>query len=879
MKKMFVVLVLLIGGALLLQGGRISIAQDPLAPEGTPRETYFAPFPLTMALDGDLTDWQNVPTVTIPAGADLSSGNPAATFAAAADESYLYFMGDVIDNNIISGTHGADYWNEDSIEFYINASGDLTRTSYTDGVAQITVPAINATLTPEETIIAGVRGDTANAQIKVVYTDTGYAVEIAVPLKNDVWDIQPQHGLEIGLQVHLNGASTANRDTKLIWSVFDTGDQSYINPRLFGKLIFYEIGQTGIPDPVVVVAPTPTPLPEELRVPADAPYKNPALSVEERVVDLLARMTLDEKIGQMTLVEKGSIANDDITNMYIGGLLSGGGGFPTSNTPEGWLEMVNDFQSYALQTRLAIPLIYGVDAVHGHNNLHGATIFPHNIALGAAGDADLVERICHATALEVIATGIYWNYAPTIAVPQDIRWGRTYEGYGENTDLVTTLGVACVRGLQGENLGDPGSVLATPKHFIGDGGTAWGTSTTGAYMIDQGVTQVDEATLRALYLPPYQAAIENGAMSIMVSYSSWQDTKMHAQQYLITDVLKGELGFQGFVVSDWQAIDQISPNYYSAVVTAINAGIDMNMVPYNYIGFISTLQDAIEAGDISLERIDDAVRRILTVKFEMGLFDLPPVDESQAAVVGSDEHRALAREAVSKSLVLLQNNDNTLPLSKDTPTIFVAGSGSNNIGMQSGGWTIQWQGGSGGITIGTTIRQAIEAAVSENSTVYASAVGNFDEAIDADGNPLIADVGIVVIGETPYAEGVGDRDDLGLTITDRRLIDRIRERSEKLVVILLSGRPLIITDQLRVSDAFVAAWLPGTEGAGITDVLFGDVPFTGKLSYTWPRSMAQLPFDFANLPTEGCDAPLFPYGYGLDTSTQQVLTIEDCPAS
>jgi beta-glucosidase len=377
------------------------------------------------------------------------------------------------------------------------------------------------------------------------------------------------------------------------------------------------------------------------------------------------------------------------------------------------------------------------------------------------------------------------------------------------------------------------------------------------------VAEVGETTLRALHLPPYEAAIEAGAMSIMTSFSSWGGMKMSAQKYLITDVLKGELGFEGFIVSDWAAIDQISGNYYNDVVAAINAGIDMNMVPYDYSRFISVMKEAIEKGDISVERIDDAVRRILTVKFALGLFEHPFAERARLGEVGSDEHRALAREAVSQSLVLLKNKDATLPLSKDTPVIFVGGVGADDIGIQSGGWTIEWQGKAGNITPGTTILQAIENTVSGSAIVKFDRFGRFQNVNDAGGNPIIAEVGIVVVGEKPYAEGEGDSNDLTLSDADVNLILRVRERSQKLVIILLSGRPMIITDELELADAFVAAWLPGTEGQGVADVLFGDRPFTGKLPYTWPRAKTQLPFDFDNLPTEGDDAPLFPPGYGL----------------
>jgi len=428
---------------------------------------------------------------------------------------------------------------------------------------------------------------------------------------------------------------------------------------------------------------------EEILIPD---YLNSDLSSEERAADLLGRMSLAEKIGQMTLIETGSITPDAVYEFFIGGVLSGGGGTPPENTPEGWAEMVDDYQEAAMDTPLGIPIIYGVDAVHGHSNLRGAVIFPHNIGLGASRDVELVREIGRVTALEMVATNIYWNYAPVLAVGQDIRWGRTYEIYGEDTDLVSEMSVAFLQGMQGTDLSDPLTVLGTPKHFVGDGGTVWGSSPHPVWQIDQGDVQVDEATLREIHLAPYIANIEAGALSIMASYSSWNGLKTHGDYYLLTEVLKNELGFEGFLVSDWGAVDQITRNYYDAVVTSINAGIDMNMVPYSYRMFIDTMTMAVENGDIPIERIDDAVRRILTVKFEMGLFERPFSDPDLLELVGDQAHRDLAREAVAKSLVLLQDDDDILPLSKDTPLIFLAGEGADDIGMQCGGWTITWQG-------------------------------------------------------------------------------------------------------------------------------------------------------------------------------------------
>lgn len=604
-------------------------------------------------------------------------------------------------------------------------------------------------------------------------------------------------------------------------------------------------------------------------------YADPSQPIEIRVEDLLKRMTLDEKIGQMTQVEKNSIQPGDITKYYIGSILSGGGGSPANNTTQEWYNMVAGFQNEALQTRLKIPMLYGVDAVHGHGNLKNATIFPHNIGLGATNDPALVEQIGRATAEEILATGIPWNFSPVVAVVQDVRWGRTYEGFGEDTVLVTTLGTAYVRGMQNLQPGDtpaPGQTiftLATPKHFLGDGGTIWGSSRTSnmnvRYMLDQGNMQVPEETVRQLYLPPYQSAVEAGALNIMVSYSSWKGTKMHAQRGLLTDVLNGELGFNGFIVSDWQAMDQIFPDdYYASIVASVNAGVNMNMVPYDYVKFIETLKSAVENGDVPEARIDEAVRRILRVKLSLGLFEHPMPDLKFQATVRSREHLELARQAVRESLVLLKNDNNVLPLSKDTPVIFVAGQGGNDLGLQSGGWTLEWQGKVGNENEGTTIFSGLRAALNSGSRIEYNRNGDFSEYKDTAGNPLKADVGIVIIAERPYAEGVGDTDDLALTNKEVDLIAAMRQQSKALVVILLSGRPRVITEALPLAEAWVAAWLPGTEGAGLADVLFGDFPFTGKTPYSWPRSNQQLPININNSRDKtGCEAPLFPFGFGL----------------
>jgi beta-glucosidase len=602
-------------------------------------------------------------------------------------------------------------------------------------------------------------------------------------------------------------------------------------------------------------------------------YMDPTQSIAARVDDLLDRMTLEEKIGQMTLVEKNSIKEGDITNYFIGAILSGGGGSPENNSVDGWREMTAAYQDEALATRLGIPLLYGVDAVHGHGNLHGATIFPHQIGLGATGNTELVHQIGLVTAKEMLATGIHWNFAPVVAIPLDIRWGRTYEAYGQDLDLVGKLSQAYLEGMQsipddysaasGQSL----YTLATPKHFLGDGGTLFGTSTEGTYLLDQGDMRLDEATVRDLFLPPYQTVVENGAKSIMASYNSWNGTKMHANGDWLTDVLKDELGFSGFLVSDLGAVNQIDFNYRDAVIRAINAGIDMNMGTTSYKTFINTVLEAVESGDILLERIDDAASRILRVKFELGLFDHPHGDEEMSTVVGSDAHRQLAREAVRQSLVLLKNNDNLLPIAKDTPKIYVAGRGADDIGLQSGGWTIAWQGRAGDIQPGTTILEGIRSIVSPSTEIQYEADGMFDGK---------ADVAIVVVGEYPYAEGKGDKANLDLSNKDIEVIQNVRASSERMVVIIMSGRPLIITDQLQDADSWVAAWLPGSEGQGIADVLFGDYPFTGTLPVIWPRSMDQIPVDVNSLSTEGCPGSLFPIGYGLDARSSEPIAFPGC---
>ncbi|NNJ61673.1 MAG: beta-glucosidase [Dactylosporangium sp.] len=578
---------------------------------------------------------------------------------------------------------------------------------------------------------------------------------------------------------------------------------------------------------------------------ADAPYQDPTLPVSTRVDDLLARMSLAEKAGQMTQAERSVVSPADLTTYGIGSVLSGGGSAPATNTATGWADMVDTFQRAALATPLGIPMLYGVDAVHGDNNVYGSTIFPHNIGLGATRNPTLVQDIGRAVAEEVTGAGPRWTFAPCLAVARNDRWGRTYESFGETPDLVSSM-ADIVTGFQGPTLGGAASVLATAKHYIGDGATTDG--------VDQGDAQITEEELRAIHLPPFQAAVNRGVGSIMVSFSSVNGVKMHGNTYLITDVLKGELGFAGFVVSDWAGIDQLDglPGFTQAeVAAAVNAGIDMIMVPYEYGSFITALTDAVTAGQISMARVDDAVSRILAKKFELGLFEEPLTDRSYTATVGGTAHRDLARQAVRESQVLLKNEGDVLPLAKSGGKVFVAGKSADDIGNASGGWTISWQGDSGNITPGTTILEGIRNTVGSATTVTYSEDGT---GIDSSYRAAIA-----VVGETPYAEGVGDLPgSMGLDTTDLATIARLRAAGVPVIVVLVSGRPMDIAAHLGDWDAFVAAWLPGTEGQGVADVLFGDYNPTGTLPMTWMASASQQPINDGDGQTG-----LFPYGYGL----------------
>ncbi|MDA3854355.1 MAG: glycoside hydrolase family 3 C-terminal domain-containing protein, partial [Bacteroidales bacterium] len=562
--------------------------------------------------------------------------------------------------------------------------------------------------------------------------------------------------------------------------------------------------------------------------------------IEAKVDSILDLMTLDEKIGQMTQAERNALSSlNDIATYSLGSLLSGGGSAPTPNTGSSWASMYDNYQSYALQSRLKIPLIYGIDAVHGHSNVQGAVLFPHNIGLGCVQDIQLIEEAYYATAQEVRGTGMNWVFSPCIAVARDERWGRTYESYGETEIEAVKYGAAAVRGLQGEDMSAPDRVVACAKHFIGDGGTTNGT--------DQGNTQIDEAELRRLHLPGYQAAIAENVGTIMASYNSWNGIKCHGSQFLLTTLLKEELGFNGFVISDWAGIDQITGNYKDAIEASINAGIDMVMVPNNYKDFITYLTELVNESKVSQARIDDAVKRILRIKLQSGLFENPYTNTLYTSEIGSTANRNLARQCVQKSQVLLKNKGLILPLSK-SDNIVIAGANSNNLGHQCGGWSISWQGGSGNITTGTTVLEGFQNLATGNITVSQDGTNIGD-----------ATVGVVVIGESPYAEGAGDNSTLALSEEDINAVTNIYNRGIPVVVLLISGRPLILEPIIDMCDAFIAAWLPGTEGQGIADLIYGDVMPSGLLSNTWPRSIRQVPINSGDADYD----PLYEYGTGI----------------
>ncbi len=555
-------------------------------------------------------------------------------------------------------------------------------------------------------------------------------------------------------------------------------------------------------------------------------YLDSSKPIDSRIEDLLSRMTIEEKIGQMALVEKNKLQSPrDIIDYNLGALLSGGGSKPLINNPTQWRLLVDSYQSLTAQTCLRIPLLYGADANHGHGNVPGATVFPHFIALGATQDADLVKRVAQITAEEMLTTGIEWNFSPDLDVSKDYRWGRVYETFGSDTTNVTNLGQAFIEGTQMTTSGSR-RVLATAKHYIGSGDMLWGSSVNKTYKIDQGRSAISEADLRSIHLPPFKAAIKSGVLSIMAGLNTWDGQKITASHYLLTDVLKKELSFQGFVVSDWYGVYEVNPNKYVATVKAVNAGIDMVMLPFDYKDFTADMRRAVAIGDISETRINDAVRRILRAKFTAGLFDQPEAKPDFSSI-GSEEHRLVAREAVRKSLVLLKDSSKVLPIAKDQGRILVAGAAADNIGQQSGAWTIEWQGVDGNWITGTSLLAGIKQTVGPATDVKYNKEGNFETS------GSLADIGIAVVGEKPYAEGWGDTAHPQLSDEDLATIMKLKKVSKKIVVIIVSGRPLDIQQYTKEWDAIVAAWLPGSEGEGVADVLFGDYPFTGKLPVVW----------------------------------------------
>ena len=574
---------------------------------------------------------------------------------------------------------------------------------------------------------------------------------------------------------------------------------------------------------------------------ASAPY--PSQACIDRANALLGQMTADEKYAQMLQMERAALTTALVTQYGVGSGFSQGGSAPSTNSPTGWADMADGYRQAALASRLKIPFLYGADEVHGIGTVQGAVVFPHNIGLGATRDQALVGQIATITAREALGCGVDFVFSPVVAVALNERWGRTYEAFGETTDLASTMGALMVKGLQFTSTGAPTGILADAKHYLGDGGTANG--------VNGGTVTGDETALRAIHLPPYRAAVAARVGSIMASFSTWQGTKMHINKTMLTDVLKGELGFGGFIVSDFNGCFQLGLANQDGLGQCLNAGVDMFMIYGQTIptmlGYFAAL---LKAGTITQTRVDDAVRRIVAVKCELGLFEASgKVDRTLTAEVGSAAHRQVARQAVQESLVLLKNDGAVLPIPK-TATVALGGKSADNTGNQCGGWTISWQGSTGnGVTGATSMRQAFESAIGASQVKYS-----------ADGSSTSgASVGVVVIGETPYAETKGDSTDLTVASADVNVVKAMKNAGLKTVVVLIAGRPMILDPLMSYADAIVVAWLPGSEGAGITDILFGDAKPSGKLPQTWPRSMSQIPINDGDPSYD----PLYAYGYGL----------------
>lgn len=591
--------------------------------------------------------------------------------------------------------------------------------------------------------------------------------------------------------------------------------------------------------------------PETSQSVAEKDYLNSALSTEERVSSLLSEMTLAEKAGQMVQGVIGSVHKSDMTNLGLGSVLSGGGGLPADSSVEGWQKMVKTYQEGAMETRLGIPFIYGIDAVHGHSNLYGAVIFPQNIGLGAANDPELMYKMGAAVAEEMKLTHTLWNFSPCIAVVQDPRWGRTYESFSSDPEIVSNLALAYMQGQS-----DHG-IVVTAKHFAGDGGVSFGTG-EGDNLIDRGDVQLSHEDFMLLHVEPYRVLVDAGLKIVMASFSSLNGVKMSESTYYLTDILKGDLGFEGFIVSDWEAISSLSGDSFEEnVILAVNAGVDMMMEPYRYAETIDAIIEGVDSGAISEDRVNDAVRRILTVKFDMGLFEDPYLENLPCEVeeLGSDKYRAIAKELVSKSMVLLKNEEEILPL-KSGQKIYVMGPAINDIGIQCGGWTISWQGfadmGSK-MNPGTTILEGLQE--------YASEYGL--EIITDETRASEADVVILAVSEIPYAEYYGDSVDLSLTgsLGSKGNFDAIsaaKSLGKPVVTLIVAGRNVLISNYINDWDSVVMCYLPGTEGDGIASVLVGELSFTGKLPMPWYKSTSDI----------GSENPvlLFEQGFGLSYS-------------
>jgi beta-glucosidase len=571
-----------------------------------------------------------------------------------------------------------------------------------------------------------------------------------------------------------------------------------------------------------------------------------ALRTETDIPAAVAAMTIAEKVGQMVQADVSTASPDEVREYRLGSI--------TDTVPAGdrgttaaWRELFDAYQRAALQTRTGIPIVVGIDAVHGHAYFDGASvILPHNIGLGATRDPELVAQLARVTARELSATGIRWTFSPSIAVARDIRWGRTYESFGEDVELQRMFAGALVDGYQGQDPAADDRVGATAKHFIADGATDGG--------VDRGNATISDAELRAMHLPGFVDAINCGAVSVMASFSSVNGEKVHGSRRLLTDLLKTELGFDGVVVTDWEGVRGAGLTYKQA----LDAGIDMFMLVQSWKGSLAEMIRLAETGEVPMARIDDAVTRILKMKLRLGLFDKPFGSAACAGTMGSREHRDLARRAVRESLVLLKNDDDILPLDKSRKVI-VAGSHANNVAYQCGGWTKKWQGAHKDL-YGHAARP-IEGATSIIDGIR-QVIGD-EHVIDAgvDGFSDAAETVIIVVGETPYAERDGDRAaaDLVLDREQRELIARYHGAGKRVVTVLVSGRPLLVNEELGQSAALVAAWLPGSEGAGIAEVLFGDYDFKGKLGFTWPRTADQIPINIGDPHYD----PLFAYGFGL----------------